>query len=146
GWTAREGIEELPDFRMDTTARPNAHGTFDSVAWAEGRTLTFGFRILRETRWLYGTTYEDAIAAYRRAMVPSPGLVPVWINVPGRGPVRWDVRITRHRITTDPAYDIALAVIATQMYAPDPIGYGPDDGASAQFPERVGGLEFDLFT
>ncbi|MEV8029273.1 phage distal tail protein [Cellulosimicrobium funkei] len=146
GWTSREGIEELPGFRMDATPRPNAHGTFDSAMWAEGRTLTFEFRILRETRWLYGVSYEDAIAAYRRTMVPSPGLVPVWINVPGRGPIRWDVRITRHRIVTDPAYDIALAVVATQVYAPDPLGYGPEQSAEVAFPELVGGLEFDLFT
>lgn len=148
GWTAREGIEELPPFRTDTLGRPNSHGTFVSPIWADGRTLEFSFRILRESRWLYGVTYEDAVAAYRRAMIvpADQSLVPVWINVPGRGAVRWDVQVVRHRIATDPAYDIGLARLDVQMFAPDPFGYGDDLTATTGLPLLAGGLEFDLFT
>ncbi|MBN0040251.1 hypothetical protein JN535_08750 [Cellulosimicrobium cellulans] len=146
GWTMRQGIEELPSFRANTVGRPNAHGDFDAPFWADGRVLTFGFRVLREARWLYGATYEDAVTAFRRVMVPTLDLFEVWVNVPGRGPIRWDVRVSRHEIVTDPAYDIGLAVISTQFYAPDAVGHGPQQVGYAWFPELVGGLEFDLFT
>ncbi|WP_194522338.1 phage tail family protein [Cellulosimicrobium sp. JZ28] len=141
-WTYRDGFHELPPMQSADVPRPNGHGTFGSRDWAQGRFLTARFQVHRPV----GVGFDEAVEAARRVLVPSESTVPVWVNMPGRGPVRWDAKVRRARVVTDEAYNAGLARIDVQLFAPDPVGYGPEQVAGASFPELVGGLEFDLFT
>lgn len=141
-WAARDGFHEVPALRTQDEARPNAHGTFGSRDWAQGRYLTARFQVRRPL----GVSFDTAVETMRQVLVPTVDTVPLWVNMPGRGPIRWDVKIRRARVITDAAYNAGVARIDVQFYAPDPLGYGPEQTATAQFPELTGGLEFDLFT
>lgn len=141
-WVELEGADELPGLRTDDVARPWAHGDFDGDDWAEARVLAFTVEIAAED----SVTYDQALADLRRVMVPTRGTVPFWLYLPRRGaPLRWDVKVRRHRITTDLAYEMGLAEAQAQLYASDPLGYGAVQCVDTPYPAPAGGLEFDLF-
>lgn len=145
-WASLTGVEELPPLRTADEPRPWSHGYYAGQDWADGRTIGWEIEIAAEPE--LGIGYDQALADLRRAMVPTAGAhVPLWVHIPHRGvPVRWDVKVRRHRITTDMRYELGLALAEAQLYAPDPVGYGDERSASTGFPLMVGGLEFDLFT
>ncbi|WP_454728838.1 hypothetical protein [Cellulosimicrobium protaetiae] len=145
-WASLAGLEELPSLRTSDEARPWAHGDYAGDDWASGRTIGWELEIAAEPE--LGVTYDQALADLRRAMVPTAGdLIPLWVYIPHRGaPVRWDVKVRRHRVTTDMRYELGLALAEAQVYAPDPLGYGDELSTSSGFPLLNGGLEFDLFT
>lgn len=142
-WTHREGFLDLPSLRSVDVPRPDAHGTFAQRDWADGRYLTAGFQA---RRGIGGVEFDTAVHTARRTLVPSEDVVPLWVNIPGIGPVRWDVKVRRARVVTDQAFNAGLARVDVQLYAPDPVGYGDELGTWTGFPLMVGGLEFDLFT
>lgn len=137
GYTGKSGFDELPPLRSTSDSRPNSHGVFEARDWAEGRTLDLTFNVWRD---------PEALDALRRVLVPTVNTVPFWMNVPGKGPLRWDVKVRRYRNATNFEYEQGMARLEVQLYAPDPLGYGPEQVAEVAFPELVGGLEFDLFT
>ncbi|MGN7703521.1 phage distal tail protein [Cellulosimicrobium sp. 22601] len=146
-WAALSGVDELPALRTNDTDRPAAHGTWTGDDLASGRTIEFTIEISDEPE--LAVSLDQALADLRRVFVPTPRgvLVPFWINIPRRGAVIcWAVRVRRRRIVTDLQYEMGLAVAEAQLFAPDPVGYGPQESTSARFPELVGGLAFDLFT
>lgn len=142
-WAGREGFLELPALRSSDQERPNAHGTFSEQDWASGRYLTARF-IVRDRR--ASPAFDATVQALRGALVPGSELVTSWWNIPGIGPVRWDVRPRRVRVVTDPAFDAGVGVIEAQLYAPDPVGYGAQVSVSTGLRAQAGGMEFDLFT
>lgn len=145
-WASLSGLDELPSLRTSDEARPWSHGDYAGDDWAQGRAIAWELEVAAEPE--LGVTYDQALADLRRAMVPTVGdLIPLWVYLPHRGaPVRWDVKVRRHRITTDMRYELGLASAEAQLYAPDPVGYGDELGTFTGFPQMVGGLEFDLFT
>jgi hypothetical protein len=144
-WRTRSGFDELPELRTDDMGRTWAHGVWTGDDYAEGRTLAWELLI-------DGTAdiFAELVGSYRRVMVPRPPgveLLPLWSHEPGRGVIRWDVKVRRHALPEDPALQsIYMAQANAQLLAPDPIGYGPGQVASTGFAREVGGLEFDLFT
>ena len=145
GWRTRSGFRELPGIRNQDEARTWADGVWPGDDLAEDRVLSWELLIQEN-----GDAFDQAVLAYERVMVPirdGHSLAPLWAHIPGRGPVRWDVRCRRHAILDEPElYAIGRARALAQMSAPDPIGYGPGSVASTGFAQQQGGLEFDLFT
>lgn len=143
------GLDELPDLRTSDEARPWSHGEWDGDDWANGRLIPATIEIAAEPT--LAVTYDQALAAWRRVMVPTraDNLVPFWVNVPHRAGgelLRWLVKIRRHRIPTDQQYEMGLATAELVLFASDPVGYGPQRQASAGYPVPAGGLGFPLFT
>lgn len=140
-WRRRDGFEELPAVRATDEARPWAHGTWSGDEYAGGRTLSLAWKV-RPTPTV---TYQEALDALSRIMVPGRD-IPLWVNLPRRGLVRWLVRVRRWRVPVDALYDVDLVVDAEcELYAPDPVGYGPGVVVSTGFAQPGGGLEFPLF-
>ena len=146
GWVDLTGLDEMPDVIASDVQRPTAHGVWAGDDYTGARTISWDVEI---QEW-DGTSFGAALAAYRRVMVPRPDpqdLVPLWSFLPDRGgPIRWDVRVRRHRVNTDLAYTLGVARAAAQLSAPDPVGYGPGGVVSTAFAQQSGGLQFDLFT
>ncbi|MFD6093646.1 hypothetical protein ACFWGN_16130 [Oerskovia sp. NPDC060338] len=143
--THLSGLDELPPMRTSDEERPWADGEFDGDDWAAARPIGLGLEIMADDET--GVTYDQALAALRAVMVPTRGdLVSLWVQLPSRAVLRWDVKVRRHRIMTDASYEMGLAVAEAELYAPDPVGYGAEVTASTGFRAMTGGLEFDLFT
>lgn len=141
------GLDEMPELRTSDESRPWAHGMWDGDDWADGRTIPATIEIAAEP----DITYDEALAAWRRIMVPTrtDNLVPFWVNIPHRAGgelLRWLVKVRRHRIPTDEQYEMGLATAELQLFASDPVGYGPQRQDSAGYPIPAGGLAFPLFT
>lgn len=144
-FTTLYGVDELPELRTDDEARPWAHGDWSGTDFAGGRLIAWTLDVDAPR-----AEFDAALAALRAVMVPSAGLglVPLWFNLPRLGGmVRWSVKVRRHRINMDRAWLRAEgATQEAQLYAPDPVGYGPGRSVSTGFASETGGLEFDLFT
>lgn len=146
GWRSRTGFRELPELSVQDEQRSTAHGVWSGVDYSEDRILGWAL-IIRGTP---GESFEQAVLDYERVMVPlraGQDLVPLWTNLPGRGPIRWDVKVRRHGIPDNPPlWATGNANASAQFSAPDPLGYGPGIEVSTGFAVEVGGLQFDLFT
>lgn len=144
-FTTLYGVDELPELRTDDEARPWAHGDWSGTDFAGGRLIAWTLDVDAPR-----AEFDAALAALRAVMVPQAGLglVPMWFNLPRLGGmVRWSVKVRRHRINMDRAWLRAEgATQEAQLYAPDPVGYGPGRSVSTGFASETGGLEFDLFT
>lgn len=141
------GLDEMPELRTSDESRPWAHGMWDGDDWADGRTIPATIEIAAEP----DISYDEALAAWRRIMVPTrtDNLVPFWVNIPHRAGgelLRWLVKVRRHRIPTDEQYEMGLATAELQLFASDPVGYGPQRQDSTGYPIPAGGLTFPLFT
>lgn len=146
GWRSRTGFRELPELNTQDEQRPTAHGAWSGVDYAQDRILGWSLLI----RGTPGEAFERAVSDYERIMVPlraGQDLVPLWTNLPGRGLLRWDVKVRRHGIPENPPlWAIGRANASAQLSAPDPLAYGPGIEVATGFAVEVGGLQFDLFT
>ncbi|WP_407316626.1 hypothetical protein UQW22_09860 [Isoptericola halotolerans] len=143
GWRLRNGFKSLPPVRVQDEARPWAHGTWDAPDWADGRTFTLSWKVRATDSMSYGA----ALDALERVMVPGR-VVTLWVRLPRQGLLRWHVKVRRFEIPVDAVFDVDLVTdAACQLYAADPVGYGPGQSASTGFGDSSGsGLQFDLFT
>ena len=145
-FSSLEGVDELPELRTSDEPRPWSHGMWDGDDWADGRTVAWTL----EVEPAPGTTVDEALAALRRTMIPTQrtALVQAWFNLPRLGKVvRWAVKVRRHRINLDTAWVRGEGATAdAQLFAADPVAYGPGQSATTGFAEEGGGLQFPLFT
>lgn len=141
-WRSREGFADMPGIRSQDEPRPWAHGSWTAPDWADSRAFTFGFKVRAPT----ADAYDAALDAMERTLVPGAVLT-MWVRLPRKGLVRWVVKPRRLAVPTDVAYDVRLlSDAAVQLFAADPIGYGPGAAQTTGFREQAGGLRFPLFS
>jgi hypothetical protein len=140
-WMRRQGFDTRPAMRTSDEPRPWAHGAWVGDDWADGRTLLARVRV----RATSTVTFDDAVDDLDRACPPSD-TISLWVRIPRKGLVRWDVRTRTFDAPTDAAYDVGMGHVDLELFAADPVAYGPGQSATTGFAEAGGGLEFPLFT
>ena len=130
-----EGLEGLPDLRVQDDSRGYMDGQFSGRDFLAGRTVTFTLQMMNDAA---GTmqTYLAQLKANLAVQQTGTGVLQLFL--PGRGLQQLNARVRRREIKLDPEYVYGRSIAVVQFFCPDPRIY--DGSASLQAMTPAPGL------
>lgn len=133
-----EGLEDIPNLRVQDENRGYADGMFTGRDFLNGRTVTMKLQIMGA-----GTdastqmqVYLGQLKQYLISQTQGTGVLQIYL--PNRGVQRLNARVRRRAITIDPNYTYGRAEALVEFFCPDPRIYN-DTATSVSFNPIGGG-------
>lgn len=115
-----EGLEDLPQLRVQDDTRGFQDGMFTGRDFLSGRTVVFNLQIMNDSNATM-QTYLAELKANLQFQQSGTGVLQMLL--PGRAVQRLVARVRRRSIRIDPEYTYGKALATVEFFCPDPRVY-----------------------
>lgn len=112
-----EGLEDLPQLRVQDDTRGFQDGMFTGRDFLSGRTIVFNLQIMNDSNASM-QTYLAQLKANLQFQQSGTGTLQMLL--PGRSLQRLTARVRRRSIRVDPEYTYGKALATVEFFCPDP--------------------------
>jgi hypothetical protein len=112
-----EGLEDLPQLRVQDDTRGFQDGMFTGRDFLSGRTVVFTLQIMNDSNASM-QTYLAEVKSNLQFQQSGTGVLQMLL--PGRAVQRLTARVRRRAITIDPEYSYGKALATVEFFCPDP--------------------------
>lgn len=115
-----EGLEDMPDLRVQDDTRGFQDGMFTGRDFLSGRTITFTLQIMNDA----ANSMQTYLAELKANLVfQQQGTGTLQFQLPGRALQRVYGRVRKRHISIDPDYVYGRAIATVEFFCPDPRVY-----------------------
>ena len=112
-----DGLEGLPDLRIQDDSRGYQDGMFTGRDFLSGRYVSFRLQIMNDS----SNTMQTYLAQLKANLVPQQqGTGVLQMYLPGRGLQRLNARVRKRSLKLDPEYVYGRSEAQVEFFCPDP--------------------------